>query len=229
MEDVLVLCKRPYDEPYPTVCLDEKPVVLHAEVQERLPLAPGHVERRDKEYERHGTSNLFALVEPLAGWRHVAAAEHRTKQDSAECLRDLVEEHYPEAERISLVQNYLNTHTAGAPVRDVASGAGPLDLGPAGVLSHPQARQLTEPSRDREQRLRARLPRLPRAGHGDLTEPGAGPGGRTQPASGHHGVAGYATPGLHQAQATLPRGQNPTRLSSSPSCPSSTATIPAPE
>jgi DDE superfamily endonuclease len=114
MEDVLVLYEMPYDARYPTVCLDEKPIVLHAEVRESLPPAPGQVERRDYEYERHGTANLFVMVEPLAGWRHVAVTEHRTKQDYAECLRYLVEEQYREAERIYLVQDNLNTHTAGA-------------------------------------------------------------------------------------------------------------------
>src|SRR5215472_12983563 len=114
MEDVLELYEMPYDEHYPTVCLDEKPVVLHAEVRESPPPAPGHVERRDYEYERHGTANLFVMVEPLAGWRHVAVTAHRTKQDYAECLRYLVEERYPDAERIYVVQDNLNTHTAGA-------------------------------------------------------------------------------------------------------------------
>jgi hypothetical protein len=114
MEDVLVLYEMPYEERYPTVCLDEKPIVLHAEVREGLAAKPGQVERRDYEYERHGTANLFVMVEPLAGWRHVAVTAHRTKQDYAECLRYLVEERYREAERIYLVQDNLNTHTAGA-------------------------------------------------------------------------------------------------------------------
>jgi hypothetical protein len=100
MKDVLALYAMPYDVRYPTVCLDEKPVVLHAEVRPGLPPAPGHVARRDYEYERHGTANLFVLVEPLAGWRHVAVTEHRTKRDYAEC--------------ICVVQDNLNTHTAGA-------------------------------------------------------------------------------------------------------------------
>lgn len=114
MEDILALYAMPYDERYPTVCLDEKPVALHAEVRAGLPLAPGQVERRDYEYERHGTANLFVLVEPLAGWRHVAVTAHRTKQDYAECLRYLVEERYADAECICVVQDNLNTHTAGA-------------------------------------------------------------------------------------------------------------------
>lgn len=114
MEDVLALYAMPYDAHYPTVCLDEKPVVLHAKVRPTLPPAPGHVECRDYEYERHGTANLFALVEPLAGWRHVSVTERRTKHDYAEVLRYLVEERYPEVECICIVQDNLNTHTAGA-------------------------------------------------------------------------------------------------------------------
>jgi hypothetical protein len=97
----------PYDDRYPTICLDEKPVVLHAKVRESLPPTPGHPERRDYEYERHGTANLFVMVEPLAGWRHVTVTVHRTKQDYAECLRYLVEERYADAERIYLVQDNL--------------------------------------------------------------------------------------------------------------------------
>jgi hypothetical protein len=114
MEDVLALYALPFDERYPTVCLDEKPVVLHAPVHAGLLLASGHVERRDYAYERHGTANLFVMVEPLAGWRHVAVTERRSKQDYAECLRYLVEERYPEAECVCLVQDNLNTHAAGA-------------------------------------------------------------------------------------------------------------------
>jgi hypothetical protein len=114
MEDVLALYAMPYDPRYPTVCLDEKPVVLHADVRPGMPPSPGHVECRDYEYERHGTANLFVLVEPLAGWRHVAVTERRTRRDYAEVLRYLVEERYPGAECICVIQDNLNTHTAGA-------------------------------------------------------------------------------------------------------------------
>jgi hypothetical protein len=114
MEDVLTLYTLPYDARYPTVCLDEKPVVLHADVRPGLPPAPGQVERRDYEYERHGTANLFVLVEPLAGWRHVMVTKRRTKRAYAEVLRYLVEERYPDAECICVVQDNLNTHIAGA-------------------------------------------------------------------------------------------------------------------
>ena len=114
MEDVLALYAMPYDARYPTVCLDEKPVVLHAGVRPGLPPSPGRVECRDYEYERHGTANLFVLVEPLAGWRHICVTERRTKRDYAEVLRYLVEERYPEAECICVVQDNINTHIAGA-------------------------------------------------------------------------------------------------------------------
>lgn len=114
MEEVLDLYAEPYDPAYPTVCLDEKPVVLHADLRPTLPLAPGHPERRDYEYERCGTANLVVLVEPLAGWRHVVVTDRRTKQDYARCLQWLVDVAYPDAEYIRVVQDNLNTHTAGA-------------------------------------------------------------------------------------------------------------------
>jgi len=82
MEDVLDLYEEAYDPQYPTVCLDEKPVVLHADVQPPIPVEPGQPERADYEYERRGTRNLFVMVEPLAGWRHVEVTAQRTMQDN---------------------------------------------------------------------------------------------------------------------------------------------------
>ena len=119
MEDVLDLYEEEYDPRYPTVCLDEKPVVLHAETHPVQPATAGprphgHAERRDYEYVRQGTANLFVLVEPLAGWRHVAVTERRTKADYAEQLRYLADMVYPHAEYIRLVQDNLNTHALAA-------------------------------------------------------------------------------------------------------------------
>jgi hypothetical protein len=114
MEDVLDLYEEEYDPQYPTVCLDEKPVVLHADVQPSIPVAPGRPARVDYEYERKGTRNLFVVVEPLAGWRHVAVTARRTMQDYAQLVRWLVDEVYPQAEYIRLVQDNLNTHTPAA-------------------------------------------------------------------------------------------------------------------
>lgn len=114
MEDVLDLYAEPYDPAYPTVCLDEKPVVLHDQTRSPLPPKPSAVERRDYEYVREGTADLFVMVEPLAGWRHVAVTERRTRRDFAECLRYLVEERYPTAEYVRLVVDNLNTHVPAA-------------------------------------------------------------------------------------------------------------------
>jgi hypothetical protein len=114
MEDVLDLYAEPYDPRHPTVCLDEKPVVLHAEARPSQPAAPGRPERRDYEYVRQGTADLFVMVEPLAGWRHTEVTERRTKQDFARCIRWLVEARYPEAESVRLVVDNLNTHVPAA-------------------------------------------------------------------------------------------------------------------
>src|SRR5215471_8750894 len=114
MEDVLDLYEEEYDPQYPTVCLDEKPVVLHADVQPPVPVEPGKPERVDYEYERKGTRNLFVMVEPRAGFRHVEVTEQRTMQDYAKVVRWLVDEIYPQAEYIRLVQDNLNTHTPAA-------------------------------------------------------------------------------------------------------------------
>ena len=114
MEDVLDLYEEPYDPAYPTVCLDEKPVVLHTQTRSPVPVQPGQVERRDYEYVRHGTGDLFVMVEPLSGWRHVAVTARRTRVDFAECLRYLVEERYPDVAYIRLVVDNLNTHVPAA-------------------------------------------------------------------------------------------------------------------
>ena len=114
MEDVLSVYTRPYDERFPQVCLDEKSKQLVGEVREPLPLSPGRPARYDYEYEREGTANLFIVSEPLAGWRHISVTERRTKLDWAHCVKELVDLHYPEAEKIVLVLDNLNTHTPAA-------------------------------------------------------------------------------------------------------------------
>ncbi len=114
MEEVLDLYAQPYDETRPLVCFDEKPVLLHADVRPAQPGGPGQPQRQDYEYERLGHVNLFFVVEPLAGWRHVLLTERRTKQDYAHCLRWLVDVAYPEAQVIRLVQDNLNTHAAAS-------------------------------------------------------------------------------------------------------------------
>jgi transposase len=96
------------------VCLDEKSKQLVGEVREPLALCPGRPARYDYEYEREGTANLFIVSEPLAGWRHISVTERRTKLDWARCVKELVDVHYPQAEKIVLVLDNLNTHTPAA-------------------------------------------------------------------------------------------------------------------
>jgi hypothetical protein len=89
-------------------------VILHADVEPPVPVKPGQPERVDYEYERKGTRTLLVMVEPLAGWRHVEVTAQRTMQDYAQVVRWLVDEVYPQAEYIRLVQDNLNTHTPAA-------------------------------------------------------------------------------------------------------------------
>lgn len=114
MEDVLEVYTRPYDERFPQVCLDEKSKQLLADVREPVPARKGRPARQDYEYERKGTANLFIVSEPLRGWRHVSVTERRTKIDWAHCVKELVDVHYPRAERIVVVMDNLNTHTPAA-------------------------------------------------------------------------------------------------------------------
>jgi hypothetical protein len=114
MEDVLDVYHRPADPRRPQVCMDETSTQLIGETRTPRPAQPGQPRRIDYEYVRHGVRNLFLWVEPLAGRRHVEVTERRTKQDWARFIRDLVEVHYPHAERVVLVLDNLNTHVAGA-------------------------------------------------------------------------------------------------------------------
>ena len=111
MEDVLEVYTRPYDPLRPQVCLDECSKQLVAETRSPLPAEPGQAERFDYEYERCGTANLFMLSEPLAGKRHAKVTERRTAVDFAHVIRDLLDVHYPGAEKVVLVMDNLNTHT----------------------------------------------------------------------------------------------------------------------
>ena len=110
MEDVLDLYGEPYDPKRPKVCFDETSKQLVAEKRLPIPAKPGRRERFDYEYQRNGTRNLFMLCEPLAGWRHVEVTERRTMVDFAHQMRWLVDEAYPEAEKIRVVLDNLNTH-----------------------------------------------------------------------------------------------------------------------
>jgi len=114
MEDVLDVYQQPYDARRPQVCLDEVAKTLRSIPRGEIPTEPGKPRRVDYEYQRHGACALFLAIEPLTGQRRVWARARRTMGDCAEVLRDLVDEVYPDAERIVLVVDNLNTHHAAA-------------------------------------------------------------------------------------------------------------------
>jgi hypothetical protein len=114
MEDVLEVYTRPYDPAWPQVCMDEVNTQLLADTRETLPMEPGKPVREDYEYERQGVCNVFLACEPLVGKRYTMVAPQRTKQEWAQFIRQLADEHYPTAEKIVLVMDNLNTHTLAA-------------------------------------------------------------------------------------------------------------------
>jgi len=114
MEDVLEVYQRPYDPEYPVVCMDESPKQLIGEVHPPIPIKPGSVEKIDAEYVRNGTVEIFMEVEPLAGKRHVAVTEHRTKIDWAAQMKEMLDTRYPNAKKVVLVMDNLNTHTTAS-------------------------------------------------------------------------------------------------------------------
>ena len=112
MEQVLEIYKRPYDSKHPVVCMDEQPKQLISEISHPIPATPGRPERVDYEYVRHGVCTVWMFVEALKGWRDVRVTETRTAVDWAHQVQTLVDAPcFADAERITLVQDNLNTHT----------------------------------------------------------------------------------------------------------------------
>jgi DDE superfamily endonuclease len=114
MEEVLAVYARPVDPRRPLVCFDEAGKDLKAHTRPPQSAAPGRAAREDSEYVRDGSRNLFLSYAPHLGWRQIAVTERRTAIDFAHAIRDLVDRHFPEAERIVLVLDQLNTHTPAA-------------------------------------------------------------------------------------------------------------------
>ena len=114
MEDVLDIYTQPTDSSRPLVCFDESPEQLVSETRQPLPIKRGKVQRYDYEYRREGVANAFMFFAPLQNWREVKITGRRTKADWAECMRELVDVHFPEAESITVVQDQLNTHKPSA-------------------------------------------------------------------------------------------------------------------
>lgn len=129
MEDILEVYHRAYDARYPQVCMDEGSKQLLSDKREGMAMQPGKAERYDNEYERHGTLKVFVACEPLVGRRVVQLSKRRTKKDWAYFMRELVDIHYPDAEKIVLVMDNLNTHSPSSFYE---------------VFAAPEARRLTE-------------------------------------------------------------------------------------
>jgi hypothetical protein len=110
MEDVLDVYHMTYDPRYPVVCMDESCKQLVGEVREPIACAPGQPRRVDDEYVRNGVVEIFMEVEPLAGKRHVAVTERRTKKDWAQQIKQMLDDRYPTAIKVRLVMDNLNTH-----------------------------------------------------------------------------------------------------------------------
>lgn len=111
MEDVLEVYRRPYDEDYPVICMDEKPVQLFADFRKGFRSKKDGVPYEDYQYIRNGTASIFLFAEPLVGWRYADAQERRTAQDWAKQIEWLLTKQYPMAKKIILVMDNLNTHS----------------------------------------------------------------------------------------------------------------------
>lgn len=114
MEDVLEVYHRPYDQVYPVVCVDESNKQLIEDTYTALPVIPGQIAKTDHEYKRHGVRDIFLAIEPLAGKRVTKITTTRTQTDWAYFIKELLDEHYSQANKVILVMDNLNTHTAAA-------------------------------------------------------------------------------------------------------------------
>lgn len=114
MEDVLEVYSRPYDPKFPVVCMDESSTQLIGEVHEPIPASQGHAKLIDDEYVRKGVANIFLDVEALGGKRHVKITEQRTRTDWAQFIKEMLEERYPEAKKVILVMDNLNTRNTAS-------------------------------------------------------------------------------------------------------------------
>ena len=123
MEEVLAVYEKPFSEQEPVVCVDEKPVVLHQEIRSPSAMKPGCVARRDGEYKRCGTANVFCGVEPKAGWHFPKVTANRSSPEFADYLLDIAAR-YPQADTIHLVMDNLSSHTRQALLQRFGENAG---------------------------------------------------------------------------------------------------------
>ena len=161
MEDVLDLYAEAPDPERPLVCFDETPVQLIGEVRQPITAQPGQRERYDYEYRRNGTVNLFVTFDPHRGWRNVKVTDRRAAVDYAHCMRELVDVHYPDAACIRVVQDNLSIHKPGALYEALRARRGPAHPAPPRIPLHPEARQLAQYGRVRDQRAATPVSRPP--------------------------------------------------------------------
>ncbi len=114
MEDVLEVYKRPLDDKRPLLCMDEMPKQLLSETREPLPVTPGKPARQDYEYKRGGVADVFMVFEPLVGKRYIEITDQRRREEWARVMKKVSDELYPQAEKIVVVMDNLNTHTPAA-------------------------------------------------------------------------------------------------------------------
>ena len=114
MERVLDTYHLPYDPKVPVLVMDEQPVQLFKETRQPIPATLHHPKRVDYEYDRAGVANIFMVAEPLSGWRRVFVRKQKTKMDWAQVMREVLEENYPDVQKVILVCDNLNTHSLGA-------------------------------------------------------------------------------------------------------------------
>lgn len=114
MEDILDLYEQPYNPKMPVICFDERPCQLLSDVMVPIPMKPGSPKKLDYHYQRNGISNILIACEPLAGKRYVQTWERKTRKEYGKFMKELADKHYPDAEKIIIVQDNLSTHTSGS-------------------------------------------------------------------------------------------------------------------
>ena len=125
MEDVLDVYTLPYNPAIPVGCMDEKPYQLQGEARDSWTMRPGEDKKVDSEYTHNGTCSIFAFIAPLGGMHHVSVRGHRTAEDWAEEMQHLSDVMYPDAEKIILIMDNLNTHKISSLSQSVSAGRSP--------------------------------------------------------------------------------------------------------
>lgn len=178
MEDVLELYHAPFDPNFPLVCMDESSKQLVGEVHPPIPVAPGHGRIEDHEYIRNGVAEIFIEVEPLGGRRHIEITERRTRTDWANFIKGMLDERYPDAIKVRLVMDNLNTHNVASLYQAFPTRRGEEIGREIGNSLHPQAWQLAQRRGDRTERIANPMPQPPDRRSRNVTHGSSGMGSR---------------------------------------------------